>query len=147
MKNPSAEVKKCDNEQPQDQQHQGEQQQKKNPRSRIRIALLDTGVSFKDDKLSFEREYVKHYRLEQNFEGQDLDPIKECKSFVGKGKSILDKCGHGTHLALLLLQYAPDADLYIAKVSSDMEFDDTGSVINVRSNLCCQYATTLICRS
>jgi hypothetical protein len=137
MKKLNAQIKKCGNEQPQDCQRQDERQQNENPRPRVRIALLDTGVYFEDTDLEDEWNDVKRYRLEQNFEGQDLDPIKKCKSFVKEDKTIRDTCGHGTHLALLLLQYAPDADLYIAKVSSNMEFHDKDCIVNVSSNLGC----------
>src|SRR3569833_120567 len=101
---------------------------------RIRIALLDTGIHLKHADLETERKKVKRYRSGQNFEGQDIEPIKTRKSFVKEDTKIWDQCGHGTHLALLLLRYAPDADLYIAKVSSNMEFNDKNSIINVSSS-------------
>ncbi|KAK3353393.1 hypothetical protein B0T25DRAFT_209517 [Lasiosphaeria hispida] len=108
---------------------QGGLKQDKKPRPRIRIALLDTGVLPTHYDLGTELEKVKKYRLKQKFKGEELEPIKKRKSFVKDDKEKIDTCGHGTHLALLLLQYAPDADLYIAKVSSDMEFNDEDSIV------------------
>ena len=44
--------------------------------------------------------------------------IKECRSYVGKDRSqVHDSSGHGTHVASLLLDYAPEADIYIAKIT------------------------------
>ncbi|KAL2208340.1 DDE-domain-containing protein [Sarocladium strictum] len=100
------------------------------PRIRIRICLLDTGIDLKDEDLKNERRAVKQYRLEQGFENDDLDPIKQRKPCQGgSDTTIRDTCGHGTHLALLLLRYAPDADIYIAKVSSKIDFQDKNAIV------------------
>ena len=102
------------------------------PQVRVRICLLDTGIDLRDEDLNYERRAVKQYRLEQGFEGHDLDPIKRRESFQeGTDTSTRDTCGHGTHLALLLLRYAPDADIYIGKVSSEMQFQDKKAIVKV----------------
>lgn len=96
---------------------------------------MDTGINLKDEDLKAEQRAVKQYRAEQGFDGDDLDPLKKRKAFHNQTEtSTSDSCGHGTHLALLLLRYAPDADLYIAKVSSGMEFQDKNAVVNVSSH-------------
>jgi hypothetical protein len=79
------------------------------PRSgRTRIAILDTGISFPR-----EAEDVGY-----------MDRIMGIKSWLGdpantdpelnRGDRDLD--GHGTHAAALLLQVAPDVDVYVARV-------------------------------
>ncbi|KAI1417923.1 subtilisin-like protein [Hypoxylon sp. FL1857] len=100
-------------------------------RSRIKIALLDTGIrqATADGGLPNRRNATMEYREKQGFdEMSDINPIKRYKSFLEKGKGKVDDCGHGTQLACLLLEFAPDADLYIARVSSTMEFDDPGPI-------------------
>jgi hypothetical protein len=47
-----------------------------------------------------------------------------CKGFPKTLDPCDDKNGHGTHAASVLLQTAPDIDLYIARV-----VDDTGNII------------------
>lgn len=72
----------------------------------VRIAVLDTGLD----------------RSHTDFEAQE-ERIKGTKSFIsdcGKTDDVFDCCGHGTHVAGLLLDFAPDAELYIAKIS-DLE--------------------------
>jgi hypothetical protein len=101
-------------------------------RPRIKIALLDTGI--REAGTDFENQVgeVMDYRKKQDVLDKDeRNPIKIQQSFVEGDKSMLDSCGHGTHLACLLLKFAPDADLYIAKISSDMEFEVTDGVADV----------------
>jgi subtilisin family serine protease len=69
---------------------------------RIRIAVLDTGV---DSTHPFIKAAIKHNR------------IKRVESFVEGVKGTHDSHGHGTHIAALLLEIAPDSQLYIAKVA------------------------------
>ncbi|CAH0058630.1 unnamed protein product [Clonostachys solani] len=90
---------------------------------RVKIVLLDTGIYKSQSDLHALRQKVKKYRQRQGFEqDKDQDPIKECKSFVQD--QVKDKTGHGTHVACLLLEFAPDADIYIGKISTTMEFAD-----------------------
>ncbi|OTA92570.1 hypothetical protein M434DRAFT_387105 [Hypoxylon sp. CO27-5] len=96
-------------------------------RTRIKIALLDTGIlqNKAGGGLPDRRNATMEYREKQGFtDKNEANPIKMCKSFLDKNKSTTDSCGHGTQLACLLLEFAPDADLYIARVSSAMEFDN-----------------------
>lgn len=66
---------------------------------RVKIAILDTGIDLLHPQ-------IKEYR----------DHIKECKSFFEDSKGDTDSCGHGTHIAGLLLDVASNAELYVAKV-------------------------------
>lgn len=102
-------------------------------RQRIRIALLDTGVHKVGSDLQACITEVMHYRKERGFEKEQRNPIKKQKSFVAGEESCDDTslCGHGTQLACLLLKLAPDADLYIAKVSSSLDFAVTSGVAEV----------------
>jgi subtilisin family serine protease len=72
-------------------------------RNKIRIASIDTGID-KDDDIIIQT-------------ALECDSIKECCSFTGNGEDVQDSHGHGTHIARLLLDIAPAAELYVAKVS------------------------------
>jgi subtilisin family serine protease len=111
-------------------------------RDRIRIALLDTGVLRSSDagglpsRLNTVQDYRENLYLEakQRLEDSDYDdcnPIKAVKSFLKDDKSTTDTHGHGTQLACLLLQYAPDADLYIARISTGDKVTDSSAVVEV----------------
>lgn len=121
---------------------------KRRGRERIRIALLDTGLSEQSSDLcqSVIKEVIE-YRKSQGFtedsEAKATDkknpryPIKGRKSFIEGEKSCRDTSdvGHGTQLAHLLLKLAPDADLYIAKVSVNMGFEVTEGVVKVNDGI------------
>lgn len=78
--------------------------------SRVRIAILDTGVDHKHSKIS-------------GAEFGDTPVIVQCRSFVGgfEGHNdhsrTQDNDGHGTHIVGLVLQLAPHAEIYVAKIS------------------------------
>ncbi|WYZ36240.1 hypothetical protein EsH8_XI_000123 [Colletotrichum jinshuiense] len=99
-------------------------------RPRIRIALLDTGVNESDNYLLGSKTTAKEYRNKQGFLFQDAQPIKE---YWPSRNDARDTCGHGTNLAYLLLKFAPEADLYIAKVSSDTLSVDPVNVLGAVS--------------
>ncbi|KAH8892453.1 subtilisin-like protein [Thozetella sp. PMI_491] len=96
-------------------------------RARIKIAILDTGIFDEDQWLMGQLSDVMKYRKTQGFrDWDDLYPIK--KQWCPPGETVEDTDGHGTKLAYLFLKYAPDADLYIAKVSRTTQFSDTNPV-------------------
>lgn len=67
----------------------------------MKIAILDTGI---------DRDHDAFEAYEEN--------IKARFNFYNKSqKSIPDLNGHGTFTASLSLDYAPDAELYIAKIA------------------------------
>jgi hypothetical protein len=76
---------------------------------RIRIAIIDTGIDDNDDIL-----------IETALES---GRIKACRGFVDDPDDHLDFHGHGTQVARLLLEMAPSAELYVAKVSNDRNID------------------------
>ena len=68
----------------------------------IKIAVLDTGVDLTHPDM---RACEDHIKGQLNWiGGQDMSNIS-------------DSSGHGTYTAGLLLDYAPDADLFIAKIA------------------------------
>ncbi|KAI0439844.1 hypothetical protein F4803DRAFT_553624 [Xylaria telfairii] len=95
-------------------------------RRRIRIAILDTGIDQGNGDIRGLVDGINDSRKKQKLPRMDWNPIKGIKSFTGDDG--VDEFGHGTHVAGLVLQTAPDADLYIAKVSCDKEFTDTGAI-------------------
>ncbi|KAI0857485.1 hypothetical protein F4860DRAFT_357029 [Xylaria cubensis] len=99
----------------------------RNGRRRVRIAVLDTGVDQGNEDFRGLVDEIKDARKKQKFPRTDQNPIKRIKSFVGDDG--VDNFGHGTHVAGLVLQTAPDADLYIAKVSCGKSFQDTEAVV------------------
>jgi len=84
---------------------------------KIRIAIIDTGIDDEDDNLiEFCRESGR---------------IKDSCGFINDPNSkpdtedYKDVNGHGTHVARLILEMAPAAELYIAKVSNDTSIQPT----------------------
>lgn len=94
----------------------------------VRIAVLDTGLD----------------RSHPDFEAQE-GRIRGTKSFISDCRQeddVFDCCGHGTHVAGLLLDFAPDAELCIAK-TSDLEpakpakIAEVGSLLKAKRILVC----------
>jgi len=97
--------------------------------SRIKVAILDTGldVSHPDIKAREER-------------------IKDVRSWVdgldGKqDRNAGDSCGHGTHVTSLLLDFAPDSDVYVARIAKDQP-ESPGQIAKVRTVQHPSYART-----
>lgn len=67
----------------------------------VKIAILDTGIDRRHDAFEAREEAIKA-RLNYYNESQ---------------RSIPDLNGHGTFTASLILDYAPDAELYIIKIA------------------------------
>ncbi|CZR60317.1 uncharacterized protein PAC_10213 [Phialocephala subalpina] len=73
-------------------------------------AILDTGLELPEEA---ECAYGDRLRDQKSWLSHDED----CKEHLNRGDRDLD--GHGTHAASLLLQVAPEADVYIARVFKD----------------------------
>ena len=82
----------------------------------VKIAVLDTGV---DSKHNFIKGAVNTNR------------IKDRRSFIKGDKSTEDGFGHGTHVAALLLEVAPDAQLYVAKVANNGDIPSDHNIADV----------------
>lgn len=77
----------------------------------VRIAVLDTGLNVDDN------DYLLQGAMSR---------IKMKKDFSGSGdEDCQDRCGHGTHVARLLLRFAPQADVFIAKISNSRSLEGT----------------------
>jgi hypothetical protein len=81
--------------------------------------VLDTGVN---DKSIFWRGR-KGIRIKRD------SPVRQMENFVGN--SVGDEQGHGTNVAAIISKIAPEADLYIAKVSHGKENEGTQQIIDV----------------
>ena len=69
---------------------------------KVRIAVIDTGVDPSDT--------IIHRAIK-------CKRIAEKRSWVGTQESWTDTHGHGTHVTRLLLQIAPSAEVYVAKIT------------------------------
>lgn len=77
--------------------------------SRVKIAILDTGVDLGHPYF--------HDTPKDHPQIHPKDRVRECKSFVHGASGDHDNVGHGTHCTALLLELAPNADVYVARVS------------------------------
>jgi Subtilase family len=69
----------------------------------VQIAVLDTGINRSHDRIKNEKR------------------IKETISFVPGLTADQDTHGHGSHCAMLLNKAAPEADIYVARMSEGVE--------------------------
>jgi hypothetical protein len=80
---------------------------------RIKVAILDTGLDYPGHP------YVGK-KWSPPIEGKDGRDIEDdgWKDFVDTAQmDPLDEDGHGTHVAGIFLQHAPNAQLYIARIA------------------------------
>lgn len=66
---------------------------------KVKVAVLDTGIDASHPV------FLKHVFNDEN-----------CWDWTGSGSPTVDRIGHGTHSAALVLRIAPNASLYIGKV-------------------------------
>ncbi|KAH6960043.1 hypothetical protein BKA56DRAFT_662563 [Ilyonectria sp. MPI-CAGE-AT-0026] len=71
------------------------------PSKPVKIAILDTGI---------DRDHYAFEALEENLKGK-----RNC--YNESQKNVPDRNGHGTFAASLILDYAPDAMLYVIKIT------------------------------
>lgn len=95
----------------------------------VKIAVLDTGINTKNAAIRSICDTIKSLRRNQD----RSNPIQAVKSFTKdhQRKGGLDTCGHGTHVAWLLLKNAPDANIYVAKVAEDIHRVSSHAIVNV----------------
>jgi subtilisin family serine protease len=74
--------------------------------SRIKIAVLDTGIDWGDSFIRGARERLKGWRNWAD-DRQQLDEREQ----------VYDASGHGTHVAALLLKTSPESDVYVGRVA------------------------------
>lgn len=74
---------------------------KKPDTPRVKIAILDTGIDMDHQDVEARCEHIKG----------KYDWTSE------RPNRVIDQHGHGTHTANLVMDYAPDAELYVAKIA------------------------------
>lgn len=78
---------------------------------------------------------IKDAHVEQDYSDSRKGATRAVKSFVDSPRDTrTGKLGYGTHVAWLSLKNVLDADLYIAKISRDKQFDDMGTIAKVQLN-------------
>jgi len=84
---------------------------RKDDQKRVRIAILDTGVDITHPQI-----HAAQFRIKGYFStSTDISP-----EFVSNSLELVqDYHGHGTHGASVLLRTAPDAAIYVAKVTDN----------------------------
>ncbi|KAL8924395.1 MAG: hypothetical protein Q9172_002697 [Xanthocarpia lactea] len=82
--------------------------------SRIRVAILDTGIDLGHAYFTSSPDAAG--AVDQQQSSPRRHRVKECRSFVGEAPGDRDSVGHGTHCASLLLELSPNADIYVARV-------------------------------
>jgi subtilisin family serine protease len=80
---------------------------------RVRIAILDSGVDI-------EHPFFQHE------DRKDRLKKENCRSFIGPSSVVghEDEVGHGTHATGILLAVAPEADIYVARISQSEDLED-----------------------
>lgn len=76
--------------------------------AKVRVAIIDTGIDVMDTMIE---SMIENGRL------------KTMRNWAGGGHGCPDMHGHGTHVTRLVLDLAPCAEIYVAKVSDDMMID------------------------
>jgi hypothetical protein len=71
---------------------------------RVKVAILDTGYNKNDPDFREARDCLPD------------DAVVEFEDFVGESKIPIDRSGHGTRVAYLLLKITQNVDLWIARV-------------------------------
>lgn len=87
--------------------------------SKVRIAIIDTGIDLCNSHFDNPAEDLGATGDQET--GPQRDRVKDCKRFIGAEAGDCDSVGHGTHCAALLLQLAPNADIYVARVTEKEE--------------------------
>lgn len=98
---------------------------RKNSQKRVTIAILDTGIDISHPQI----EEVQ-FRINGYFSNStDIPP----KSVSNSLELVQDYHGHGTHGASVLLRTAPDAAIFVAKVTNDDGNLNYDQIIKVKS--------------
>ncbi|TEY35748.1 hypothetical protein BOTCAL_0583g00020 [Botryotinia calthae] len=69
----------------------------------IKVAIIDSGIEY------------NHLEI-------DKSRIRDSKSWIENSDATVDKVGHGTHIAGIILQLTTNVQLYIGKVTDTMKF-------------------------
>lgn len=94
----------------------------------MKIAVLDTG---------YDRDHVFFEALEDNIKGK-----KNC--YNETQKNVPDTHGHGTFTASLILEYAPDASLYVIKIADKKNTRPDAKIVANVSNRIAVYSVNIL---
>lgn len=86
---------------------------------RVKIAILDTGIDLTDPEWEQGRmlRFEEGAPVRENNEPPQMTRIREFKNFcTPKEPKAVDLDGHGTQVAGIILQLAPRAEIYVARV-------------------------------
>ena len=81
----------------------------------MKAAILDTGID----------------RFHRRIEARDMNLKGGHNLCEGSQENILDQNGHGTFAASLILDYAPDVELYIIKIADKNALPDAKVIVKV----------------
>lgn len=59
--------------------------------------------------------------------------IKEARAWTKDNKS-MDTCGHGTHVAGIILELTDNVDIYVGKIAESRVIHETGQIVEVRNS-------------
>lgn len=85
------------------------------PSSAVKTTILDTGI---------ERSYELIEARNENLKGKH-------NCYDSLQKIVSDRNGHGTFVASLILDYAPDAESYIIKIADDNARPDAKVIVDI----------------
>lgn len=92
----------------------------------VKVAIIDSGICMQHPII---KDYINRGAISKD----------RCKAFPETLDHLDDKHGHGTHAASVLLQTAPNIELYIARVADDVgnivKYNDYEGVLNVQPML------------
>jgi subtilisin family serine protease len=88
--------------------------------NRIKVAILDTGIDWKDPYILGARDRITEYR---NF-------VKDREDCSDK-QNVDDDFGHGTHATALLLKTSLNTDICVARVAKDGQLDNPNNIADV----------------
>jgi subtilisin family serine protease len=82
-------------------------------RNVIKVAIIDSGIDY------------NHLKV-------DRSRIRDWKSWIENSDARVDKVGHGTHIAGIILQLTTNVELYIGKVTDTKKFKRRDLITEVR---------------
>jgi hypothetical protein len=83
------------------------------------VAILDSGIDMENTDIDAQSDRIKNIRS-----------WVDGKAGV-EAKRGGDLSGHGTHIAGIILDLAPNVDIYIARVTKTRELDNTEQILKV----------------
>jgi subtilisin family serine protease len=105
--------------------HSVVRENRKDNQKRVRVAILDTGVDITHPQIQATQCRINGYFLNST----DIPP----KSVSNSLELVQDYHGHGTHVVSVLLRTAPDAAIFVAKVTDNDGNLNYDQIVNVDS--------------